>query len=69
VGPVVILAILALAAALVVFGYRLQPAHSARWPLAARVDEQRAELLVFSGLAMLAVGLTLLLVFLIAPIA
>jgi hypothetical protein len=69
VGPVLILAILALGSALVVFGYRLRPTHLARWPLAARVVEQRAELLVLSGLAMLAAGVTSLLLFLIAPIA
>jgi hypothetical protein len=69
VEPVLILVILALASALVVFGYRLRPAQSARWPLAARVVEQRAELLVLSGLAMLAAGVAWLLLFLIAPIA
>ena len=69
VGPVLIFAILALGSALVVFGYGLRPAHSARWPLAARVVEQRADLIVLSGLAMLAAGVTSLLLFLIAPIA
>jgi hypothetical protein len=69
VEPVLILVILALASALVVFGYSLRPAQSARWPLAARVVEQRAELLVLSGLAMLAAGVAWLLLFLIAPIA
>jgi hypothetical protein len=69
VGPVLIIAILAVALALVVFGYSLRPAHSARWPLASRVVEQRAELLVLSGLAMLTAGVAWLLLFLIAPIA
>jgi hypothetical protein len=69
VWPVLILATLVLASALVVFGYRLRPAHSTRWPLASRFLEQRAELLVLSGLVMLAVCVTWLLLFLIAPIA
>jgi hypothetical protein len=69
VGLVVILALLSLAGALVVFGYRIGPAHSARWPLAARVIEERADLFVITGLAMLAAGVTWLLLFVIVPIA
>jgi hypothetical protein len=69
VWPLLILATLVLSFALVVFGYRLRPAHSARWPLAAPFLEQRAELLVLSGLVMLVAGVTWLLLFVIAPIA
>lgn len=62
-----ILALLSLAGALIVVGYRVGSAHSARWPLAAQVIEERADLFVVTGLAMLAGTVVWLLLFLIMP--
>jgi hypothetical protein len=67
VGLFVILPILGLAAALLVFGSRVSPALLVRWPSAARVVEERADLFVGTGLAMLAGTVACLLLFLIMP--
>jgi hypothetical protein len=64
---VVILVMLGLAAALLVFGHRVSPALSARWPSAARAVEERADLFVDTGLALLAGSGACLLLFLIMP--
>jgi hypothetical protein len=66
-GLVVILVILGLAAALLVFGHRVSPALSGRWPSAARACEERADLFVVTGLALLAGSGACLLLFLIMP--
>jgi hypothetical protein len=46
VGTFVLLAMVALAAALLLFGFGVTPARAARWPAAARVLEEQGDLLV-----------------------
>jgi hypothetical protein len=65
VGTVVLPAMVALAATLLFFGFGVTPARAARWPAAARVLEERGEVLVTTGLAILAASGALLLSFLI----
>lgn len=68
VGTFVLLAMVALAVALLLFGFGVTPARAARWPAAARVLEQQGDLLVPTGFAILAAsGAFLLLFFLIVP--
>jgi hypothetical protein len=65
VGTVVLLTMVALAAALLLFGFGVTPARAGRWPAAARVLEERGDLLVTIGFAILAASGALLLSFLI----
>jgi hypothetical protein len=58
---------LGLSAALLLFGYVLTPARAARWPSAARVLEERGDLVVTTGFAILAASGVSLLVVLILP--
>jgi hypothetical protein len=60
VGTVVLLAMVALAAALLLFGFGVTPARAGRWPAAARVLEQQGDLLVTTGFAILAASGVLL---------
>ena len=48
-------------------GFGATPARAARWPAAAQVLEEQGDVLVTSGLAILAASGALLLVFLIIP--
>ena len=67
VGTVVLLAMLALAAALLLFGFGFTPARAARWPDAARVLEQQGDVLVTTGFAILAASGVFLLLLLTIP--
>jgi hypothetical protein len=67
VGTVVLLAMVALAAALLLFGLGVTPARAARWLAAARVLDEERDVLVTTGLAILAASGALLLSFLIIP--
>jgi hypothetical protein len=58
---------LALAAALLLFGYGVTPARAARWPAAARVLEEQGDVVVVTGFAILAASAAFLLLFLIIP--
>ena len=57
----------ALAAALLLFGFGVTPARAAQWPAAARVLEEQGDLLVTTGFAILAASGAVLLFFLIVP--
>lgn len=67
VGTVVLLAMVALAAALLLFGFGVTPARAARWPAAARVLEDQGDLLVTTGFAILAASGAFLLFLLVIP--
>jgi hypothetical protein len=67
VGTFVLLAMMALAAALLLFGFGVTPARAARWPAAARVLEQQGDLLVTTGFAILAASGAFLLLFFLIP--
>jgi hypothetical protein len=67
VGTVVLLSMVTCAAALLLFGFGLTQARAARWPAAARALEQQADVLVVTGLAILAASGAFLLLFLITP--
>lgn len=67
VGTFVLLAMVALAAALLLFGFGVTPARAARWPAAARVLEQQGDLLVTTGFAILAASGAFLLLFFLIP--
>lgn len=67
VGTVLLLSMVALAAALLLFGFGVTPARVARWPAAARALEQQGDVLVVTGLAILAASGAFLLLLLITP--
>ena len=67
VGTVVLIAMVALAAALLAFGFGVTPSRASRWPAAARVLEEQGDVLVTTGFAILAASGALLLFFLIVP--
>jgi hypothetical protein len=66
VGTFVLIAMVAIAASLLLFGFGLIPALAARRPAAARVLTNQGNLLVTSGFAILAASAAFLLVILIA---
>lgn len=66
VGPVVLIAMMAIAAALLLFGFGAAPALAARWPAARALDDQR-DLVVTIGFAMVAASAAFLLVILVVP--
>lgn len=67
VGSVLLIAMVALAAALLLFGFGVTPARAARWPAAARALENQGDVLVTTGFAILAASGVLLVFFLIVP--
>jgi hypothetical protein len=67
VGTALLVAMVAIAASLLLFGFGVTPARVARWPAAARVLEGQGDLLVTTGFAILAASAAFLLVFLTVP--
>jgi hypothetical protein len=66
VGTVVLIAMVAIAASLLLFGYGVTPALAARWPSATRVLADQGDVFVTTGFAILAASAAFLLVILIA---
>ena len=66
VGTVVLIAMVAIAASLLLFGFGLMPALAERWPAADRVLAEKGDLIVTTGFAFLAASAAFLLVILIA---
>jgi hypothetical protein len=66
VGTVVLIAMVAIAASLLLFGYGVTPTLAARWPSATRVLADQGDLFVTTGFAILAASAAFLLVILIA---
>jgi hypothetical protein len=66
VGTVVLIAMVAIAASLLLFGFGLMPALAERWPAADRVLAEKGDVIVTTGFAILAASAAFLLVILIA---
>jgi outer membrane biosynthesis protein TonB len=67
VGTIVLGSMVALAAVLLLVGFGATPARAARWPAAARVLDDQADVLVVTGLALLAASGAFLVFFLMLP--